>query len=91
MRDSDEKTNVRHFRTANRYFCQDGQWWFSTREGEEGPFPTREQAELARERFVNAITAMQKYKEEHDALYKNKKEDEKPVDRSIWNNQFDVL
>lgn len=57
MREEDEKTNVRHFRMAHRYFCENGQWWFSTREGEEGPYPSREAAEAGMQRYVESIAA----------------------------------
>ena len=89
MREEDEKTNVRHFRMAHRYFCENGQWWFSTREGEEGPFPSREAAEAGMQRYVDSITAMKEYKKKHDERFG--KDSDKTVDRSIWNQQIDIL
>ena len=66
MREQDEKSNVSHFRTAHRFFCQDGQWWFSTREGEEGPFNSREHAENARDCYVDSIQMMEKIQREQE-------------------------
>lgn len=90
MREEDEKSNVRHFRMAHRYFCENGQWWFSTREGEEGPYPSREAAEAAMARYVDSIAAMKAFRKKHDERFA-KKEDDKEIDRSIWNQQIDTL
>ena len=89
MRDSDEQTNVRYFRTGHRYFCQNGQWWFSTREGEEGPFATRVAAEGALERYVQSIKAMREYRLKHEAQFAA--DAERRPDPFIWNQQIDTI
>lgn len=51
MRRTDpENTNKRYFRTQERVFSMNGQWYFTAREGDIGPFRTREGAlsEVAR-------------------------------------------
>lgn len=51
MRRTDpENTNKRYFRTQERLFSMNGQWYFTAREGDIGPFRTREIAlkEIAR-------------------------------------------
>ena len=51
MRRTDsEQTNKRYFRTQERVFSMNGQWYFTAREGDIGPFRTRENAlkEVAR-------------------------------------------
>lgn len=51
MRRTDpEDTGKRYFRTQERLFAMNGQWYFSAREGDIGPFRTREGAlrEVAR-------------------------------------------
>ena len=51
MRRTDpENTSKRYFRTAERVFSMNGQWYFTAREGDIGPFRTRETAlsEVAR-------------------------------------------
>lgn len=89
MREHDEKSNVSHFRTAHRFFCQDGQWWFSTREGEEGPFNSREHAENARDRYVDSIQMMEKIQREQED--KKAEAAEKRPDPGIWDRQIDAL
>lgn len=90
MRDSDEKSTVRHFRTGHRFFCQDGQWWFSTRESEEGPFSSREHAELVASRYVDSIHMMQKFQEGQES--KEAEDKDKPeLDTGIWERQIDSL
>ena len=42
-RDSDK----RYFRSSDRLICQNGDWYFLTREGEQGPYPSREAAREA--------------------------------------------
>lgn len=65
MRRTDtDQTSRRFFRTQERVFAMNGQWYFTAREGEVGPFRTRERAleEVARyarerqdlERFQNS-------------------------------------
>ena len=51
MRRTDSKTsNKRYFRTQERVFSMNGQWYFTAREGDIGPFRSREMAlsEVAR-------------------------------------------
>ena len=51
MRRTDSKaSNKRFFRTQERVFSMNGQWYFTAREGDIGPFRTRESAlsEVAR-------------------------------------------
>lgn len=65
MRRTDpEQSSKRYFRTQERVFAMNGQWYFTAREGDVGPFTTRERAldEVARyaqerqdlERFQNS-------------------------------------
>ena len=51
MRKSD-KQEKQFFRAGDRVYCQNGQWFFTTREEDHGPFPTREAAELNLSRYV---------------------------------------
>ena len=89
MREDDEKSNISHFRSAHRFFCQDGQWWFSTREGEEGPFNSREHAEATRDRYVDSIQMMQKIKQDQEDK-KAKAAEDRP-DPGVWDRQIDAL
>ena len=47
----DDQEDKTYFR-SNRLFCSNGQWFFVTREGEQGPYSKRDQAEAALERFI---------------------------------------
>ena len=40
--DNDERT---FFRTSERIICMNGEWYFSTRGGQEGPYPNKAIAE----------------------------------------------
>lgn len=89
MRDTDTDSKVRPFRTRNRYFCQDGQWWFSTREGEEGPFVSREAAEHGMQRYVDSAAEMKKLQQ--DKVVRQAKALENRPDPTIWNQHIDSL
>lgn len=53
MRDTDSNDNTRsYFRTQDRVFSTNGQWFFTTREGEQGPFKCRETALREVQRYV---------------------------------------
>lgn len=53
MRRTDSPDRTRsYFRSAERVFALNGQWFFGTREGEVGPFATREEALSEVARFV---------------------------------------
>ena len=43
MRKDDEQQKT-FFRTEDRIFQVNGQWWFATREGDRGPFASRQAA-----------------------------------------------
>ena len=89
MRDSDDNEKIRHFRTGNRFFNQNGSWWFSTREGEEGPFRSREHAEAGMARYVESIRAMHAFKLKQSERYKV--DDTRRPDPSVWDKQIDSL
>lgn len=54
MRNSDED-DLTFFRSRDRVFCQNGSWFFQTREDDHGPFPTRAAAELDLQRYVDEM------------------------------------
>jgi hypothetical protein len=51
MRNSDDRP-ADHDRAATRYYQKDGAWFYATREGEHGPYPTRESAAEDARRYV---------------------------------------
>lgn len=52
--DEDEKTYFR----SDRTYSMNGQWYFGTREGDCGPFASRERALAALARFVNEMVEL---------------------------------
>ncbi len=48
--------NSTHFRAGDRVFCQNGKWFFQTREDDHGPFPSREAAEKELDRYTEEMT-----------------------------------
>ncbi len=62
MRRSDpENTTRSFFRSQDRVFSLNGQWFFATREGEIGPFPCREQALREVARYAAERTALERF------------------------------
>lgn len=68
MRRTDPKDTSRSFfRTGNRIISLNGQWFFATREGEVGPFRSREVAMREATRYVrerNDLERFQKAREQ---------------------------
>ncbi len=54
MRKSDKKA-IEHNRSPERFFQQEDQWFFQTREGARGPFETRQVAERELARFIDTM------------------------------------
>lgn len=55
MRKSDAKDST-YFRSRDRVFCQNGKWFFQTREDDHGPFATREAAEKELVRYIEEMS-----------------------------------
>ncbi len=95
MRKSDETQAKHYFRVGDRFFRIDEKWFYTTREGDEGPFGSREQAEAHLRTFV----AMQQLTEEHGARVvqhgsnlRNRPAPDRPkLDTGIWDRQVDAL
>jgi hypothetical protein len=51
MRRHGDQKDKTYFR-SERLFCMNGQWYFCAREGDHGPYPSREAAERALKRFI---------------------------------------
>jgi hypothetical protein len=62
MRIDDQKDGT-HFRSGDRVFCMNGEWFFQTREDDHGPYPSREEAKIELGRYaqeMNYLDAMDK-------------------------------
>jgi hypothetical protein len=66
MRREDEQEKT-YFRSTDRVFNLNGGWYFSTREGEVGPFATEQQAQFEIARFITEKTDL--------ALFQNHREE----------------
>lgn len=87
MRNSDEQSSVRHFRAENRFFRVENQWFYSTREGQEGPFPSKEAAQ----RHLRSFLDLQQLKKDAGEKVEKMREEHVPVDHSIWDRQIDII
>ena len=86
----DDTEKKSFFRSADRVFHMNGAWYFSTREGEEGPYASEVQAQLEIKRFIlekTELAQFQKAREKqrcHSALRvksdKDEVEDEDLID-----------
>ncbi len=62
MRRTDPKDTRRSFfRTGNRIFSLNGQWFFATREGEVGPWRSREVATREATRYVRERNDLERF------------------------------
>ncbi len=61
--DAEEKTYFR----SNRLFCSNGQWFITTREGAQGPYENRDQAEIALRRFIGEKVDLKDFQDSRDA------------------------
>lgn len=60
-------SNKRYFRSNKRVFVLNGSWFFSTREGEMGPFPTQRKAEEELERFKAEMSDLQRFQKKRES------------------------
>lgn len=51
MRATDDRQQ-KHARAPTRFYHLHGEWFYSTREGEHGPYPSREEAEADARRYA---------------------------------------
>jgi len=72
MRSEDPRESTkRYFRADKRIIVMDGQWFYSTREGERGPFPTQKKAESEVKRFKEEMSDLQNFQKNRETATKN--------------------
>ncbi|MEM7099248.1 MAG: DUF6316 family protein [Pseudomonadota bacterium] len=88
MRKSDGDKNS-HFRSADRVVRMNDQWWFATREGDMGPYKSREDAEAA----INSYIASQQFADEAqvEEEARAQRKSEFKGDPTIWDRQIDSI
>ena len=79
--DPDQKR--RYFRASDRFFKQNDDWYFATREGEQGPFPNERvaRAEYGTFALLNQFSA----RIEENVMLKPR-----PSRNDVWDGQPDV-
>ena len=55
MRKKDSSRST-YFRSGDRVFCLNGDWFYQTREDDHGPFTSREAAELDMKRYIEEMS-----------------------------------
>ena len=55
------ESNKRYFRASKRVISLNGAWYFTTREGERGPFSSPEEADLQLRRFKEEMSELQAF------------------------------
>lgn len=61
------ESNKRYFRASKRVISLNGAWYFTTREGERGPFSSPEEAELQLRRFKSEMSELQVFQKSRAA------------------------
>ena len=61
--DAEDKTYFR----SHRLFCCNGEWFFVTREGEQGPYPDRDRADAALKLFIGEIVDLKHFQDTREA------------------------
>jgi hypothetical protein len=54
----DDSKEKNFFRSPDRVFHMNGAWYFATREGDQGPYPSEVQAQLEIKRFITEKTEL---------------------------------
>jgi hypothetical protein len=81
-----EPDNVAHFRAGSRIFRLNDEWYFSSREGEHGPFQTEQDAVMELETYVKLAGVPEA---EEDSPFELVEEPAlKPTDPKVW-DRFD--
>lgn len=78
--------NVAHFRASSRIFRLNGEWYFSSREGEHGPFQSEQDAARELETYVK-LNSIEK-EDDADALEIVEEPELKRTNPKVW-DQFD--
>ena len=70
-----DQNDSTYFRSRDRVFCQNGKWFYQTREDHHGPFPTREAAAADLQRYVDEMAFFDDAQDGQPAVDKAKLED----------------
>ncbi len=87
MRKDDEKQKV-HFRSRSRIFCMNGQWFFTSREGDKGPYLSEGTAHRELDRYAHEMSHLENLKKSLSP--EESTEDFTLLDPKIWNDRPDA-
>lgn len=51
----DDHDDGTYFRSRDRVFCMNGEWFFQTRENDHGPYRSRDEAEIELARYAKEM------------------------------------
>ena len=68
MRKDDQDTNKRFFRAGDRVFRMNEQWWFTTREGDRGPYGSQAIATRELQSYIDAMKLLEDSKKRKEKL-----------------------
>ena len=80
-----DTNNVAHFRAGSRIFRLNNEWYFSSREGEHGPYSSEREAAMELETYVRLAG---RTKNQGDKFELVEKSEPKRADPKVW-DRFD--
>lgn len=86
-RKTDTELKPIYFRSSDRFFRADEQWFIETREGDLGPFSS---VEDARRRLHQHIVEQESFSTAKEKVEKLRRQPTE-IDPSIWDRQIDAL
>jgi len=72
MRQGDSEPR-NYFRSETRLFNLNGSWYFATREGDQGPFASRDRAQAEAQRYANERLSLCGFQASREAARKTKR------------------
>ena len=78
MRKDDADQNKTYFRSSDRFVRLNGDWYFSTREGEHGPYASLEDAKSELCRHIASQSDLKNFQRDREAWLKKKKAQTQP-------------
>ncbi len=67
MRKQDRDRNKRYFRSSDRFIRLNGDWYFSTREGDHGPYPDEMTARRFLKQHIHSQEDLKVFQEKREA------------------------
>lgn len=67
MRKQDKDSSKRYFRSSNRFIRLNGEWYFTTREGDYGPYPDEMTARRYLQQYIVAQDDLNVFQKKREA------------------------